>query len=136
MNRTSPFSSIVSVAGAVIILILAFSFDNAIDYLKVLNGRTFAITPILLWVYPLSDLVLAICLLSLFRYVNFRSTIHPSISIILVLIGLLVLLYLPIAVLLLFSLDCIFVAQWVSILQLTCPSFAARRVVPPIGNVR
>ncbi len=100
MNRRILFSSITSLVGAGAILILAFAFDGLIEYLKVINARTFAVTPILLWVYPLSDLVLAMGLLLLFWYINFRATIHPFVYILLLAVGLLTLLYLPMAPLL------------------------------------
>ncbi len=83
MNRRILFPSVTSLVGTGAVLILAFAFDVLIEYLKVINAKTFAVTPILLWVYPLSDLVLAVCLLLLFWYINFRTTIHPFVYILL-----------------------------------------------------
>jgi hypothetical protein len=78
---------VTSLAGMIIVLLLAFGLDRVILFLKEENARTFASGYALLWTYVLANLALAICLLLLFWIVAFRSERSKLVAVIFLIIG-------------------------------------------------
>lgn len=97
MNTRPLATNTVSIASALLILLLALALDGLIEYLKAANGATFSLTPVILWVYPISDLILAGCIFSLFRHLYSHSMASRVAYLAILALGVVALLYLPIA---------------------------------------
>jgi hypothetical protein len=74
---------------------LAFAMDRLFEYLREKNTETFSLNYVILWLYPLISLTLALCLLALIWYMLFRVEVDKIMLVVYLVIGLIILLYVP-----------------------------------------
>jgi len=73
MTQQLRATQIASLAGMIIVLLLAFGLDRALLFVMEENSITFLPSYPVLWAYPVANLVLAISLLVLFWLVAVKS---------------------------------------------------------------
>jgi hypothetical protein len=88
-------SDIPALIGMLITLAVAFGLDYLMRALNYRVAQTFSTSPLIPLMYPLSNLILAACLLLLFWYVNFRAARSRFVSITFLVAGLLLLIFWP-----------------------------------------
>jgi hypothetical protein len=97
MIKRNLLSAIPSLIGMTITLAVAFGLDYLIRTLNYRVAQNFSVSPIIPLIYPAANLILAICLLLLFWYVNFRAARSRFISITFLVAGLFLLVFWPVA---------------------------------------
>lgn len=97
MKKMNLLSDIPSLISMIITLAVAFGLDYLIRALNYRVAQTFSTSPLIPLMYPAANLILAICLLLLFWYVNFRAARSRFVSITFLVAGLLLLVLWPAA---------------------------------------
>jgi hypothetical protein len=83
---------LIAVIALVLFLISAYGFDVLIDRLKEINSGTFTLTSLLVWVYALTELLVAAAFLWLFWYLLTKTAKGWFLPALFIILGLLVVL--------------------------------------------
>lgn len=88
MKTSTITKSIISLLGVIAVLALAYGIDVLIGSLKVTNAQTFRLNLVIVLTYPLTQLAMALSLLTLFWYLDVRAPQRRIVSFIVLLVGL------------------------------------------------